>query len=188
MLSFTGHWHGKQHCCFHSLTQRTTSPVFLPCRKPLNRYSDRRCKARWCLVNISGPFMICITGSSEACVSFLRINPVAGFSSPLEQCIVFFALMSGKGCYCQISLTSSIYQVYELALLMALVGVSSEISPWCPRLQSIVEKGLCSIRISSRVIWNALHTIFSTVNKLIVNGEKKQKRNFFEPSSLVPQV
>jgi hypothetical protein len=24
---------------------------------------------------------------------------IAGFSSPLQQCIVFFALMSGKGCY-----------------------------------------------------------------------------------------
>lgn len=42
MLSFTGHWHGKQLCCFHSLTQRTDSPVVLPCRKLLNRwYSDR---------------------------------------------------------------------------------------------------------------------------------------------------
>lgn len=35
MLSFTGYWHVKHLCCFHSLTQRTTSTVFVPCRKLL---------------------------------------------------------------------------------------------------------------------------------------------------------
>lgn len=43
-----------------------------------------------------------------------------------------------------------------------------------PHLRSIVGKGICSIRISSRVISNALHTIFSTVNQARSQWIKKR--------------